>query len=47
MKINIIHDKNISEPEITVKYGYLSKEIEDILAYVSLADNTMAGSIDG
>lgn len=47
MKINIIHDQSISEPEITVKYGYLSQEIEDILAYVSLADNTMAGTVGG
>lgn len=47
MKINIIHDPSIAEPEITVKYGYLSKELEDMLAYLSLADNTMAGNFDG
>ncbi len=47
MKINIIHDPSIAEPEITVKYGYLSKELEEMLAYVSLADNTISGAIDG
>lgn len=47
MKITIEHDAGIAEPEITVKYGYLSSELEDILAYISLADNRMAGSLNG
>jgi len=47
MKINIIHEPNINEPEITVKYGYIDAELEDIIAYISLADNRMAGIIDG
>ncbi len=47
MKINIQHDPNITEAEITVKYGYLDEELEDILAYISLADNRMAGNLNG
>ena len=47
MKINIIHDSNITEPEIIVKYGYLDNELEDILSYISLADNHMAGTLNG
>ena len=47
MKINIQHDPNITEAEITVKYAYLDEELEDILAYISLADNRMAGNLNG
>ncbi len=43
MKIQIIHDPNIKEPEITVTYGYLDSELEELLATISLADNRMAG----
>lgn len=46
MKININHDPNISEAEITVTYGYLDKELEDIIAYISLADNRIAGVLN-
>lgn len=46
MKITIIHDSDINEPEITVRYGYLSKELEDLLSYVSLADNTITGKLN-
>ncbi len=47
MKINIMHDPNIIEPEITVKYGYLDNELEDVISYISLADNRMAGNLNG
>jgi len=47
MKITIMHDPNITEPEITVKYGYLDNELEDVLTYISLADNRMAGNLNG
>ncbi len=43
MKIIIEHDSNIQETEITIKYNYLDEELEDILAYINLADNRMAG----
>ena len=47
MKLIIKHDPNIKEPEIIVNYGYLDSELEDILAYLSLADNRMAGYLNG
>ena len=47
MKLIIKHDPNIEEAEITVNYGYLDSELEDILAYLSLADNRMAGYCNG
>ena len=47
MKLIINHDPNIKEPEIVVSYGYLDSELEDILAYLSLVDNRMAGYLDG
>lgn len=43
MKIQIIHDPNIKDPEITVTYGYLDSKLEELLATISLADNRMAG----
>lgn len=47
MKLNIKHDPNISETEITVNYGFLDEELEEILAFLSLADNRMTGSLNG
>ncbi|MBE6683565.1 MAG: LytTR family transcriptional regulator [Ruminococcaceae bacterium] len=47
MKLIIKHDQNVTEPEITVSYGYLDDELKDILAFLSLADNQMAGSFNG
>lgn len=46
MKLTIEHDPNVAEPEITVTYGYLSREMEELLAYISLADNRMAGVLN-
>ncbi len=46
MKLIINHDPNIKEPEIVVSYGYLDSELEDVLAYLSLADNRMAGNLN-
>ncbi|MBR6784128.1 MAG: LytTR family transcriptional regulator DNA-binding domain-containing protein [Clostridia bacterium] len=47
MKLTIKHDPGIAEPEITVCYGYLDSELEEILAFLSLADNRMAGRLNG
>lgn len=46
MKLIINHDPNIKEPEIIVSYGYLDSELEDVLAFLSLADNRMAGNLN-
>ncbi len=46
MKLIIKHDPNIKEPEIVVSYGFLDSELEDVLAYLSLADNRMAGNLN-
>ncbi len=43
MKITITHDPNVKESEITVTYGYLDSELEELLSTISLADNRMAG----
>lgn len=47
MKISIIHEPDVSETEITVKYGYLDSKLEQILAYISMADNRIAGTLGG
>lgn len=47
MKITITHDPNVKEPEITVTYGYLDSELEELLSTISLADNRMAGVKNG
>lgn len=47
MKITIIHDPEIGEPQITVTYGYLTEELQDLLAQISLADNRIAGEKNG
>jgi DNA-binding LytR/AlgR family response regulator len=47
MKINIIHDPQIQEPQITVTYGYLTEELRELLAEISLADNRIAGEKNG
>ena len=47
MKITIIHDPEIGEPRITVAYGYLTQELQDLLAEISLADNRIPGEKNG
>ena len=47
MKITIIHDPEIMEPEITVTYGYLTEELQALLAEISLADNRIPGEKNG
>ena len=47
MKINIIHNPSVQEPEITVTYGYLTEELNELLAEISLADNRIPGEKDG
>ena len=47
MKITIIHDPDVKEPEITVTYGYLTEELQALLAEISLADNRIAGEKNG
>lgn len=47
MKITILHDPALKEPEITVSYGYLTEELQELLAEISLADNRIAGEKNG
>lgn len=47
MKITILHDSNINEAEIVFKYGYLDDELEELLSYISLFDNRIAGTANG
>lgn len=43
MKINIIEDPNIAEPEITVRCPAMTGELREIVAALSLVGNTIAG----
>lgn len=45
MKINIIEDPNIAEPEITVRCPAMTGELREIVAALSLAGNTIAGIV--
>ena len=47
MKIHIIHDENVTEPEITVVCRELSDEVRRLLAAVETRDNMLTGIKDG
>ena len=47
MKIHIIQDEHITEPEITIVCREISEEIRSILATAQCKDNKLTGIKDG
>lgn len=47
MKIHIIHDAHVTEPEVTVVCSELSDEVKRLLAAVESHDNKLTGIKDG
>ncbi len=47
MKIHIIRDENVNEPEITVVCRELSDEVKRLLAAAEYSDNKLTGVKDG
>ena len=44
MKISLHCDPAVSEAEIRITCPAVTEEIKDVLAYISLIDNTIAGT---